>query len=68
MTPSEILLEAEETAHTIEIREKRTGAGGVANSVQNGIAVFYGALDGSDDAVISYDEFNERFEITAILY
>lgn len=66
-TSSEILIEAEETAHTIEIREILTGQEGVANTCEQGIAVFYGNRDGSDDAIISAEEFDRRFEITAIL-
>ncbi|MBQ7490318.1 MAG: hypothetical protein IJT51_07365 [Bacteroidales bacterium] len=61
------LVEAEETAHTIEIRENSTGKSGVANTCDDGVAVFYGADDGSDDKVISPEEFNRCFEITAIL-
>ena len=67
MKPSEILTEAEEWAHTIEIAESLTGKGGVANTCEEGIAVFYGNPDGSDDTVISAEEFDKRFEITAII-
>ena len=69
MTTYEQLLEAEarKEVHTVEICEISTSKGGVANTMGNNVAVFYGAEDGSDDAVISPDEFNLRFEITAIL-
>ena len=66
-TAYETLIEAEKTAHTIEIREILTGKEGVANTCKYGIAVFYGADDGSDDTIISPEEFNQRFEITAII-
>ena len=66
-TAYETLVEAEKTAHTIEIREISTGKDGVANTCEDGIAVFYGADDGSDDTIISPEEFNQRFEITAII-
>lgn len=71
MKPSEILTEAEEWAHTIEIIEPLTGKGGVANTceegIEEGIEVFYGNPDGSDDTVLSAEEFDKRFEITAII-
>ncbi len=68
MTPAAILFRAEKDGcHTIEIQEAETKKVGVANSCENGIAVFYGAEDGSDDTIISADEFNQRFTITAII-
>ena len=67
VTAYETLIEAEKTAHTIEIREISTGKEGVANTCKHGVAVYYGADDGSDDTIISQEEFNQRFEITAII-
>ena len=81
MTLFDRLLLAEKTCHTIEIEEKETGKKGVANSTKrspdsakkspdstNGcIAVFYGNDDGSDDTIVTPDEFNARFIITATL-
>ena len=71
MKPSEILTAAEKWAHTIEIIEPLTGKAGVANTceegIEEGIEVFYGNPDGSDDTVISAEEFDKRFEITAII-
>ena len=67
MTEYEKLVEAEKTCHTIEIREKATGKEGVAGTNLDGVAVFYGASDGSDDKTISAEEFNECFEITAMI-
>lgn len=61
------LVEAEETAHTIEIKETATGKTGVANSCADGVELFYGADDGSDDKVISPEDFRRYFEITAII-
>ena len=59
-----ILLEAEKTCHTIEIRERATGKRGVANSDGDKVAVFYGAADGSDDKRITPEQFNTDFEVT----
>ena len=67
VTAYETLIEAEKTAHTIEIREISTGKEGVANTCKHGVAVYYGADDGSDDTIISPEKFNQRFEITAII-
>lgn len=65
MTEYEKLMLAEASCHTIEIREKATGKEGVANTCARGVEVWYGADDGSDDKVISPEEFNQNFEITA---
>ena len=67
MTEYAKLVLAEQTCHTIEIREKATGKEGVANSCPEGVALFYGAEDGSDDKVVSAEEFSRDFEITAII-
>lgn len=61
------LLLAEGTCHTVEIREKATGKEGVANSCADGVELFYGADDGSDDKVVSAEEFSRDFEITAMV-
>lgn len=61
------LIEAEKTYHTIEIMEKETGKTGVANSCVGGVEVFYGADDGSDDKTITPEQFNDDFEITAMI-
>ena len=72
MTAYMQLLNAEKSGefHTIEIREKATGTGGVAN-IKDGmphlVEVFYGAEDGSDDKTITADEFSRDFEITALI-
>ena len=67
MTAYQQLVAAEKTCHTIEIQEKGTGKTGVSNSVKDGVAVFYGAEDGSDDKVITAKEFSRDFEITATI-
>ena len=74
MTQYSRLVSAEQTCHTIEIREVATGKTGVANSVRDEantqgdkVAVFYGADDGSDDKVITAEQFNRLFEITACI-
>jgi len=65
MTEYEKLVMAEQTCHTIEIREKATGKEGVANTCEKGVELWYGADDGSDDKVVSLEEFSRDFEITA---
>ena len=65
MTEYEKLVLAETSCQTIEIREKATGKEGVANSCKDGVEVWYGADDGSDDKVITPEEFSRNFEITA---
>lgn len=67
MTEYAKLILAEQTCHTIEIREKANGKEGVANSCADGVELFYGADDGSDDKVVSVEEFNRDFEITAVI-
>ena len=67
MTPYSKLVSAERTCHTIEIREKATGKEGVAGTQGDMVAVFYGADDGSDDKVITAEQFNSEFEITACI-
>ena len=49
MTEYAKLVLAEQTCHTIEIREKATGKEGVANTCPKGVELYYGADDGSDD-------------------
>ena len=65
MNEYEKLVLAEQKCHTIEIREKATGKDGVANTCDDGVQVFYGADDGSDDKTISAEDFSRDFEITA---
>ena len=74
MTAYNTLIAAEQTCHTIEIREKATGKTGVANSIRSDansnadmVAVFYGSDDGSDDKVITAEAFDRDFEITATI-
>ena len=67
MTEYAKLVLAEQSCHTIEIREKATGKEGVANSCAAGVELFYGADDGSDDKVVDIDTFNRDFEITAMI-
>ena len=61
------LVIAEQSCHTIEIREKTTGKEGVANSCPEGVELFYGEDDGSDDKVVDIDTFNRDFEVTAMV-
>ena len=67
MTEYAKLLLAEQSCHTIEIREKATRKEGVANSCADGVELYYGADDGSDDKTVSIDEFNRDFEVTAMI-
>ena len=67
MTEYAKLILAEQSCHTIEIREKATGKEGVANSCAEGVELFYGADDGSDDKIVSIEDFNRDFEITAMI-
>ena len=67
MTEYAKLVLAEQTCHTIEIKEKETGKEGVAYSCAAGVELFYGAEDGSDDKVVDIDTFNRDFEITAMI-
>ena len=68
MTEYAKLILAEQTCHTIEIREKATGKEGVANTCAEGVELYYGADDGSDDKTVSIEEFNRDFEITAMIH
>ena len=67
MTEYAKLVLAEQSCHTIEIREKATGKEGVANSCAKGVELYYGADDGSDDKIVDVETFNRDFEITAII-
>lgn len=61
------LILAEQTCHTIEVKEKSTGKVGVANSCLEGVELYYGADDGSDDKTVDSETFNRDFEITAMI-
>ena len=67
MSEYEKLVKAEKDCHTIEIMEKGTGKEGVANTCAEGVALFYGADDGSDDKVVSPETFSGEFVITAMI-
>ena len=68
MSAYQQLIEAEKTCHTIEIMEKETGKLGVANAAEDGrVQLFYGADDGSDDKTVTLDQFNDDYEITAMI-
>ena len=66
-TEYERLVLAEIVFSTIEIREKATGKKGVANTWHDRVAVYYGEDDGSNDKIISAEDFNWDFEITEII-
>ena len=67
MTEYAKLVLAEQTCHTIEIRERATGKEGVANTCAEGVELYYGADDGSDDKVVSAEVFRRDYEITAMI-
>lgn len=67
MTEYQKLIWAEQIAHTVEILEPETGKKGVAATHPDGVAVFYGADDGSDDKILTLLEFNRRFKVTAAI-
>lgn len=64
MTEYEKLVRLEQVAHTIEIVERATGKIGVAQTFGEGVSVFYGEEDGSDDKIVSPSIFNRDFRIT----
>lgn len=53
--------------HTIEIVELATGKTGVASTYRGKVTVIYGADDGSDDKVVSPEDFAKDFKITAFI-
>lgn len=67
MTEYQKLLWAERIAHTVEIVEPETGKKGVASTHPDGVAVFYGADDGSDDEILAPLKFNQSFKVTAAI-
>ncbi len=67
MTEYTKLILAEQSCHTVEIRERKTGKEGVANSCAEGVELFYGADDGSDDKTVDIETFNRDFEITGMI-
>lgn len=64
MSEYEILKAAELYFETIGIRENSTGKTGIANTSGEGVAVFYGADDGSEDKTVTPEEFSRDFTIT----
>lgn len=67
MTEYDKLVKAEKIAHTVEIMERLTGKRGVANTCAGGVALFYGADDGSEDKIVRPRTFNREFKITAAI-
>ncbi|MCD7838034.1 MAG: hypothetical protein LUG65_03905 [Clostridiales bacterium] len=70
MTEFEKLRELERQGHGLEdsivVRNTQTGEEGVAATTKNGVYVWIGAGDGSDDAEMSAEEFNRRFCIVGV--
>lgn len=51
-----------------EIKEINTGLEGIADlTLSNKVAVYYGADDGSNDKIISAEEFDNNFKIIGIV-
>ena len=67
MTEYARLVLAEQGCGAIEIREKATGKTGIANSCPEGVELFYGAEDGSDDRTVSPEVFNAEFEVISVI-
>ena len=56
-------------ASTVEIKMRGTNTYGVAVSTDDDrVAVYYGNDDGSDDKIISVEEFNKNWQVTSILF
>ena len=64
------LTNAEEMgASTVEIKMRGTNTSGVAVSTDdNRVAVYYGNDDGSDDKIISAEEFNANWQVINIFF
>lgn len=69
LQPYGILVNAENIGHTVEIRMRADhSVEGVADTTNDGnVRVYYGRDDGSDDCTITPAEFNDRFEVTAVI-
>lgn len=56
-------------ASIVEIKMRGTNMYGVASSVNDDrVAVFYGNDDGSDDKIISAEEFNTNWQVISIFF
>ena len=57
-------------ATTVEVKLKCTNIHGVATSLYDDkkVKVYYGNDDGSDDKMISAEEFNANWQVTSILF
>ena len=62
MTEFEKLIELEKTHEDVFVTRKSDGEEGVASvNLHNQVAVYIGADDGSDDVVISPEQFNSEY-------
>ena len=62
MTEFEKLIEQEKTRENVFVTRKSDGEEGVASvNLYNQVAVYIGADDGSDDVVISREQFNKEY-------
>lgn len=57
----------EPRCHAIEVVELATGKTGVASTYRGKVTVIYGADDGSDDKVVSPEDFSTGFRIVNFL-
>lgn len=62
-------LSKDNDSYTIEITETKTNKVGVATLHSDGkrVSCFYGEEDGSDDCIIPFEEFLERFTIDRVI-
>jgi hypothetical protein len=68
MTEYEKLVKLENEDINVEIRVNATKQEGVANSTAKGmVAVFYGNDDGSDDKIVSVEEFNRDYTVLGVV-
>jgi hypothetical protein len=51
----------------VDIEEKSTGISGIAKIHGDEVSVFYGARDGSDDKIMTREQFEKDFEVKAVL-
>lgn len=62
------LIKAEEMGVTVEIKMNGVEVYGVATPIgNNAVKVYYGKDDGSDDKIISAEEFNKNWQVTGSL-
>jgi hypothetical protein len=68
MTNIERIKEIQNKEEMAIIKELKTGATGAATYIErlDQVKIFIGAGDGSDDKMITSDEFNKEYEIVGV--